>query len=79
MPDEAEIVEAASEAAERTVFATCDRSAVTDLDVTVKYVDDELSVDVYLDAADETIDEEALVEEAATAAGEAVDDLVDGT
>lgn len=81
MPNADEIVEIASEAAEDAVFDAYDRSAVPDLDVTVQFVGQELTVDVYLDAGadspEEREREEEIVNRAMRAAEAAVDEVVE--
>ena len=77
MPTDAEVVETAADAAENVIFSRCDRSAVTDFDITVTFEDDVLEVDVYLNVDDETTDEQQVADDAALAARSAVDDLFD--
>jgi hypothetical protein len=77
MPTDAEVVETAADAAENVIFSRCDRSAVTDFDITVAFEDDVLEVDVYLNVDDETTDEQQVADDAALAARSAVDDLFD--
>ena len=77
MPEDAEIVETAAEAAENVIFSRCDRSAVTDFDVTVTFEDEMLEVDVDLNVDDPTVDEKRIADDAALAARSAVDDLFD--
>ncbi len=74
MPTDEAVVEAASEAAEGVVFSRYKRSAVRDLDITVRFADGILDVDVYLNAPDEP-DPEIVAEEAVLAAESAVDAL----
>lgn len=78
-PSDDEVVEAAVDAAENTVFSRYSRSAVRDLDVTVRFDDGVLDVDVYLNVGSETDDEReeerVVAEDAAQAAGTAVDQL----
>lgn len=75
-PSDAEVVEAAAEAAEGVVFANYRQSDVTDLDVTVTFEDGILEVDVYLNVSDDVDpDPEGVVDEAARAAQDAVDEL----
>ena len=76
-PTDAEVVEAASAAAERTVFARYDKSTVRDLDVTVSYENGELAVDVYLNAEDNADDPQRVANDAALAARGAVDELLE--
>ena len=76
-PTDAEIVEAASAAAERTVFARYNKSTVRDLDVTVSYENGELAVDVYLNAEDSADDPQRVANDAALAARGAVDELLE--
>jgi hypothetical protein len=75
MVEDSEVVQAAANAAEKVIFSRCDRSAVTDFDVTVTFEDEVLEVDVYLNADDETIDERQVADDAALAARSAVDEL----
>ena len=74
-PTDAEIVETAADAAERTVFSRYDRSAVRDIDVTVSYDDGQLAVDVYLNAKGG--DPRTVADDAALAARGAVDALLE--
>ena len=73
-PTDEAIVEAASEAAEGLVLSRYKQSDVTDLDVTVRFEEGVLEVDVYLNAPDDP-DPEAVAQEAVDAAEAAVDDL----
>ena len=74
-PDDTDLVQAAAEAAEAVIFSRCDRSAVTDVDVTVTFEDDVLEVDVYLNV-DGDVDERQLADDAALAARSTVDRLL---
>lgn len=69
-----EVVEAAYEAVESVVFSRLDRTAVTDLDISVSF-DGTLDVDVYIEASG---DAEKVAEDAALAARAAADDLLEG-
>ena len=75
-PTDEAVVEAASEAAEGLVLSRYKQSEVTDLDVTVRFEDGVLEVDIYLNAPEEP-DPEAIANEAVEAAEAAVDDLFD--
>jgi hypothetical protein len=76
-PTDAEVVEAASEAAEGLILDRYKQSDVTDMDVTVRFEDGTLDVDVYLNAPGDPgePDPGVVVEEAVEAAESAVDDL----
>lgn len=74
MPTDEEIVQAASEAAEGLVFSRYKRSEVEDLDITVRFADGILDVDVYLNAPEDP-DPEMVVGETVLAAESAVDEL----
>lgn len=75
-PSDEEIVRTASDAAEGVVFSRYAKSDVRDLDVTARFEDGVLSVDVYLDApADGGTDPEQVADDAALAARGAVDEL----
>lgn len=76
-PTDEEIVETASEAAEGLVLSRYKQSNVTDLDVTVRFEDGTLDVDVYLNAPDDP-DPAEVAREAVEAAEAAVDDLFEG-
>ena len=76
-PTDEAVVEAASEAAEGLVLSRYKQSEVTDLDVTVRFDEGVLEVDVYLNAPDDP-DPEMVAEEAVEAAEAAVDDLFEG-
>jgi len=69
------VVRTAAAAAEEVVFSRYDRTDVRDVDVTVRFEDGLLEVDVYLDAPG---DPERVADDAALAARAAVDDLFDG-
>ena len=73
-PTDEAVVEAASEAAEGLILDRYKQSAVTDMDVTVRFEDGQLDVDVYLNAPDEP-DPATVAGEAIEAAEAAVDDL----
>lgn len=73
-PTDEAVVSAAAEAAESVVFSRYARSAVDDLDVTIRFEEGTLEVDVYLDAPG---DDEQVADDAALAALAAADDLVE--
>ncbi|CCQ37885.1 DUF3194 family protein [Natronomonas moolapensis 8.8.11] len=73
-PTDEAVAEAASDAAEGLVLSRYKQSEVTDLDVTVRFEEGVLEVDVYLNAPDDP-DPEAVAEEAVEAAEAAVDEL----
>ncbi|MCL9815540.1 DUF3194 domain-containing protein [Natronocalculus amylovorans] len=73
-PTDEAVVNAAAEAAEGVIFAHYKQKAVRDLDITVRFEDGILEVDVYLNAPDDP-DPEAVIEEAIAAAESAVDEL----
>jgi hypothetical protein len=73
-PTDEEIVEAASDAAEGVILDRYKQSDVEDMDVTVRFEDGTLDVDVYLNAPDEP-DPAVVAQEAVEAAEAAVDDL----
>jgi hypothetical protein len=73
-PSDEAIVEAASDAAEGLVLSRYKQSNVDDLDVTVRFEDGTLEVDVYLNAPDDP-DPEQVAEDAVRAAEAAVDEL----
>jgi hypothetical protein len=73
-PSDEAVVQAASEAAEGVILSRYKQSDVTDLDVTVRFEDGTLEVDVYLNAPDDP-DPEAVANEAIEAAADAVDEL----
>jgi hypothetical protein len=73
-PSDEAVVQAASEAAEGVILSRYKQSDVTDLDVTVRFEDGTLEVDVYLNAPDDP-DPEAVANEAIEAAEDAVDEL----
>ena len=74
-PTDDEVVEAASDAAEGQVLSRYRQSEIDDLDVTVRFEDGVLEVDVYLNAPDDTEDPEQVAEDAVRAAEAAVDEL----
>jgi hypothetical protein len=73
-PTDEEIVEAASDAAEGVILDRYKQSDVEDMDVTVRFEDGTLDVDVYLNAPDES-DPAVVAQEAVEAAEAAVDEL----
>lgn len=75
-PTDEQVVQTAAEAAEGLVFSRYRRSEVDDLDVTVRFEDGILEVDVYLNVEDEG--RETVAEEAVRAAESAVDELFAG-
>ena len=77
-PTDPEVVEAASDAAEGLVLSRYKQSEIRDLDVTVRFEDGRLEVDVYLDAPNDP-DPAVVADEAVEAAEAAVDDLFEGT
>ena len=77
-PTDPEVVEAASDAAEGLVLSRYKQSEIRDLDVTVRFEDGQLEVDIYLDAPDDP-DPAVVADEAVGAAEAAVDDLFEGT
>jgi hypothetical protein len=74
-PSDETVVSVASDAAEGVVLDRYRKSDVTDLDVTVRFEDGQLEVDVYLNAPTDEHDPETVVEEAVRAAEVAVDEL----
>jgi len=68
------VVQTASDAAEGLIFSRYRQSEVRDVDVTVRFEDDVLEVDVYLDAPG---DAETVAEDAVLAARSAVDDRLE--
>jgi len=75
-PDDEEIVQTAATAAEDIIFARYSRSEIRDFDVTVQFEDDQLEVDVYLDAGTDESEAEQVAEDAVLAARNAVDNLL---
>ena len=73
-PTDAEVVETASAAAEGLILDRYKQSEVDDLDVTVRFEDGTLEVDVYIDAPDDP-DPAVVAQEAIEAAEAAVDEL----
>jgi hypothetical protein len=76
-PTDEEVAETAAEAAEGFVLSQYKQSRITDMDVTVRFAEGTLDVDVYLNAPSEPEDPDpdVVVEEAVAAATEAVDEL----
>ena len=74
-PTDEAVVGAASDAAEGLVLSRYKQSEIDDLDVTVRFEDGVLEVDVYLNAPDDTTDPERVAEDAVRAAEAAVDEL----
>lgn len=75
MPTDEEVVQTAAEAAKGVIFSRYKNSEVTDLDVTIRFEDDVLEVDVYLNAPEGTEDPDQVAQDAALAARAAVDEL----
>lgn len=76
-PSDADVVEAAADAARDVVFSRIDSRDVDDLDVTVTFEDYRLDVDVYVNAPDALADTQQVADDAALAARTAVDDLLE--
>jgi hypothetical protein len=76
-PSDAEVVQAAADAAEDLVFSRIDAGDVEDLDVAVTFEEGVLEVDVYLHAPDALEDQQRVADDAALAARAAVDDLLE--
>ena len=74
-PTDQEVVDTASDAAEGLVLSRYKQSDVTDLDVTARFEDGTLEVDVYLNAPKVDHDPEQVAEDAVRAAEAAVDEL----
>jgi hypothetical protein len=74
-PSDEAVVRTASDAAEGVVFSRYKQSKLRDLDVTVRFEDGVLEVDVYLDPPPDADDGEAVADGAARAARDAVDEL----
>ncbi len=78
-PDDETVVETGAAAARDLVFSRFDTGDVRDLDVTVRFENSVLEVDVYLDVPDPGVrDPEQVADDAALAARQAVDRLVEG-
>lgn len=76
--DEDAVVRAAAEAAESLIFSRFSPSAVSDYDVTVRFEDGVLEVDVFVEVPDATeAAQQRAADDAALAAREAADRLVD--
>lgn len=75
MVDETTVINTAVDAAESVIFSRFDRGQIEDLDVHVAFVDEELTVDVYLNVDDSAARQVA--DDAALAAMVAVDDLME--
>lgn len=74
-PTDEAVVSVAADAAESLVLSRLDRADIEDLDITIRFEDAVLEVDVYLNAPTE--DAEQVAEDAALAARGAVDELFD--
>lgn len=75
-PDDETVVETGAAAARDLVFSRFDTGEVRDIDVTVRFEDDVLEVDVYLDVPEPGVrDPEQVADDAALAARQAVDRL----
>jgi hypothetical protein len=74
-PTDRKVIDAASDAAEGLVFSRYKQSDVTDLDVTVRFEDGTLEVDVYLNAPRTGHNPEQVAADAVKAAEAAVDEL----
>jgi len=75
MPDDEEVVAAAVEAAEDVIFSRYANSEIEDMDVTVRFEEGVLEVDVYLNVPGAE-DEGRVADDAALAARNAVDELL---
>jgi Protein of unknown function (DUF3194). len=79
-PDDETVVKTGAAAARDLVFSRFDTDEVRDVDVTVRFEDGVLEVDVYLDVPDPGMDDpERVVDDAALAARQAVDRLFEET
>jgi hypothetical protein len=74
--DDTEVVQTAATAAEDVIFSRYSRSEVRDFDITVTFEDQELELDVYLDAPDDHQDAQQVAKDAVLAARSAVDELL---
>lgn len=76
-PTDEEVVRTAADAAEGLVLSRYKQSRITDMDVTVRFTEGTLDVDVYVNAPQEPDDPDPdeVVEEAVRAATDAVDEL----
>ena len=74
-PTDRTVIDTASDAAEGVVLSEYRQSEIRDMDVTVRFSDGELEVDVYLNAPESASDGQAVVEAALEAAEAAVDEL----
>lgn len=72
--DDVAVVRAAVDAAESVVFSRFDRGDIRDMDITVRFADESLEVDVYLNVPG-AADVDTVTDDAALAARAAVDDL----
>jgi len=75
-PTDETVVAAAVEAAEGVIFSRYGTSEIRDLDVTVRFEEGVLDVDVYLNVPDAD-DAEQVADDAALAARRAVDELLE--
>lgn len=75
MPTDATVVETAADAAESVVFSRIDEHEIEDYDVSVRFEDGILEVDVYVLAPEAEADERTVADDAALAARTAVDEL----
>lgn len=73
--DDTAVVHKAVEAAESVIFSRYNRSAIRDIDITVRFDAETLEVDVYLNVPGAT-DVDQVADDAALAAREAVDRLI---
>lgn len=76
-PPDTVVVETAAEAAEDLIFSRIAREQVTDLDVTIRYEEGILEVDVYLEAPEAEASASEVADDAALAARAAVDELLE--
>lgn len=74
--DETDVVNAGVSAAESVIFSRYSRNEISDLDITIRYENMEVTIDVYLSipAAE---DEEAVATDAALAARHAIDNVLE--
>ena len=82
MPTKEEIVDQAAEAATDLIFSHYDASAVEDVDVSIAFEEEELSIDIYLKTGAETDEdqerERRVADDAALAAVDVVDCMLEG-
>lgn len=75
MVSEEVVVEKTTAAAEDVIFSRCDPSTLEDIDITIRYTEGRLDIDIYLDGDSDELQQ--IAEDAALAARRVADELIE--